>query len=251
MLTIVIPVYNELHHTKQTIETLMSCTYDFTLVIVDDGCTDGTAEWASGYLQPKMGDRLFYIKNPQNLGVNGSWNVGLKKAMDLPSDHICIANNDLVFTRNWDKPLIDALDSGGYSLVSPYSTEQSLPADWPQGKDRHTNPVHIDILGACFMFRKELIEEIGYFPPQMRHYFGDNWIMDFARQAGRKVGHVFDSYIHHCFCISSSKLDNNHWFKVDGDAYNELCRNNRKYDRDGKEVNTESNTYATDKIKIG
>lgn len=229
MLTIVIPLYNQLDVTKICLPSLCETTSDFILILVDDGCTDGTQEWVEENIRPLLGDKLIYIKNVENLGVNGAWNVGLKRAMELPGEHICIANNDLHFTKDWDKPLINALDNDGYSITSPYSTEMHVPGDWPAGKDRHTNPVHIEILGACFMFKKDLIDEIGYFPPQMRHYFGDNWIMDFAKKAGRKVGHIFESYIHHYFCVTSSKLDNNKWFKEDGAAYTALCHNPQKY----------------------
>lgn len=221
-LILVMPVFNQLHVTKITCESLLQCTEDFVLIVVDDGCTDGTKDYILS-LEGTLKDRLIYIANPENLGVNASWNVGLRKAMTLPHDHICIINNDLHFTQNWAKPLISALDNDGYSLVSPYSTEIVLPPDFPRGSTRHTNPVHIDILGACFMFKKSLIDQIGLFPEQMRHYFGDNWIMDICKKSGLKVGHIYNSYLHHYFCVTSNKLDNNYWFKHDGDAYNEYC----------------------------
>jgi glycosyltransferase involved in cell wall biosynthesis len=235
MLTIIIPVYNQLEHTKITCKSLIESTKDFDLVMVDDGSTDGHTTYFQE-LSEKLGTRFHPIHCTENQGVNEAWNTGLRYAMrNLKNNYICIANNDLHFTFDWDVNLIKALDSG-YALVSPMSTEQSLPPDFPRGSTRHENPVHIEILGACFMFKKDLIDEIGYFPRQMRHYFGDNWIADFSKKKGHKIGHIQDSYIHHYFCITSSKLDNNHWFKVDGAAYDELCANPKKYGYDAKEV---------------
>lgn len=231
-LAVVIPCFNKVLYTYRTIESLIACTHsDLHIIVVDDGCTDDTFTYAI-----ELGQRMniagqpqkfFYHKNAQNIGVNASWNAGLRIAMAMRAEFICIANNDLMFTDRWDVPLISAIEKDGYYLVSPYSTEMALPADFPLGLSRHTNPVsdQMAILGACFMFQPKLIDIIGYFPEEMRHYFGDNWIQDQTRIRNLKTGHIYESYIHHMYCITSSQLDNNHWFKVDGENYNQYCKN--------------------------
>ncbi len=223
-LAVVIPCYKHDAMTFDTIMNLVECTESELLIILVDDNDNYDMVYTVDKLQRLLGHRFFYIKNNKNIGVNASWNVGLRTAMASEYPYICIANNDLVFTKGWDKPLINALNSG-FSLISPYSTEQVLPKDFPQGRGRHTNPVGLDILGACFMFKPELIREIGYFPEQMVHYFGDNWIADQCKLRGLKIGHVYESYIHHLFCMTSSKLDNNYWFKKDGEAYGTYCAN--------------------------
>ena len=184
------------------------------LILVNDGSTDSTRDFVTE-LGERLGDHFIYRENITNIGVNGSWNVGLETAMNTEIPYICIANNDLLFTDGWDIPLIDALDNG-FSLVSPYSTEQAIPADWPVGATRHTNPVGLPILGACFMFNRYLIQEqIGYVPKDMTHYFGDNWFCVKCKKLGLKYGHIRESYIHHFFCQTSAELDNNKWFPLD------------------------------------
>lgn len=225
-LAVIIPCYNKVYWTQKTVESLIKCTHsDLHLIIVDDNSTDDTFNYCLE-LGQRLGDRFRYHKNEKNIGVNAAWNTGLRIAMAMEVPYICIANNDLMFTDGWDLPLINALDAD-YHLVSPYSTEQLLPVDFPAGKDRHTNPVStaMMILGACFMFKRELIHTIGYFPEQMVHYFGDNWIQDMTRVRALKTGHIYDSYIHHFFCQTSKDLDNNHWFAADGQQYTEFCRN--------------------------
>ena len=229
-LAVVIPCYNKVFYTQKTIESLIACTHsDLTIILVDDFSSDDTPAYClelGGRMN--QGETHFYVnRNTSNIGVNASWNTGLATAMAAEFPYICIANNDLLFTDGWDIPLLDAIDNEAYWLVSPYSTEQSLPTDWPQGSGRHTNPVSsaMNILGACFLFKADLIRKIGYFPAEMVHYFGDNWIQDMTRVYDFKTGHVQASYIHHFFCQTSKDLDNNYWFKKDGDAYNEYCRN--------------------------
>lgn len=224
-IAVVIPCYKHDQMTYDTVKSLVDCTQsELTLVLVDDNVEGYDFSYTLNKISELLGNRLLYVKNSKNIGVNASWNAGMRTAMATEIPYICVANNDLIFTKGWDLPLINALDSG-YSLVSPYSTEQALPNDFPKGGGRHTNPVGIEILGACFAFKRDLIHTIGYVPDSIIHYFGDNYFADQCKLRGLKIGHIFESYIHHLFCITSSKLDNSYWFKHDGDNYNFFCKN--------------------------
>lgn len=218
-ITVIIPCYNNLELTKKTLVSLNDSTVsNVNIVIVDDHSTDGTEAYFKAH---SYANNLFYIRNNENKGVNASWNIGLKKALELDAPYICISNNDILYTQDWDVALINALNNG-YSVVSPYSTEQAIPSDWPEGKGRHVNPVNLPILGCCFMFKKELIDTIGFFPEQMVHYYGDNWIIDICKKHLLKVGHIFDSYIHHLYCKTTSSLPGTIFHK-DTVAYKKYC----------------------------
>lgn len=223
-IAVVIPCYKHEQMTYDTIKSLVECTEsELTLVLVDDN-DNHNWEYTINKISELLGDKLIYVKNGKNIGVNASWNAGIRTAMATEIPYICVANNDLIFTKGWDTPLINALENG-LSIVSPYSTEQVLPKDFPAGSGRHTNPVGIKILGACFAFKRDLIHTIGYVPEEMTHYFGDNWFADQCKVRGLQVGHVYESYIHHLFCITSSTLNNNFWFGKDGTAYNQYWKN--------------------------
>lgn len=198
-LTVVIPVYNHLTDTLLTLDTLAATTM-CDVIVVDDGSTDGTRH----ALDAKY---LTYIANEENLGVNASWNVGIRAAIESGATYICVANNDLAFSPGWWRPLKRALD-GGAAVVSPYSTIGHLPSDWPAGGDRRTNPCSsvMDLLGSCFAFRASLIERIGYFPEDMRHYYGDNWLQDSCKRHGLIATHVRDSYVHHFGMHTTAEL---------------------------------------------
>ena len=197
MLTVVIPVYNHIDDTIVTLDTLEATTR-CSVIIVDDGSTDGTRE--------ALENRdVTYIANETNLGVNASWNVGIRAAIAAGADYICVANNDLAFAPGWWRPLREALDDG-YAVVSPYSTEGQLPEDWPAGSRRHENPHRLDILGSCFAFKPSLITEIGYVPEVMRHYYGDNWICDTCARKRLKVRHIREGYVHHFYMQTTSTV---------------------------------------------
>lgn len=224
-LAVIIPCYNKVYWTQKTINSLIDCTRgDLYIILVNDASSDDTVSYMlelNDVLNVgKETNHLYYIQNAQNLGVNTSWNKGLKTAMALEIEHICIANNDLLFTDGWDILLMDALDNDGYALCSPMSTEQKLPEDFPRGKSRHVNPVGgMGILGACFMFRRNLINLIGYFPEIPKIYYGDNWILDSVKCRDLKYGHIQDSYIHHFFCQTTSGLNNGEIFQRETNEY--------------------------------
>lgn len=219
-LAIVIPCYNNYKLTQDTIKSLSTTTKsNYVVILVDDNSSDSTSKFSE-----QADSNLVYLKNTTNLGVNKSWNVGLSKALVLGSKYICIANNDLLFTDGWDIPLIEALNNG-YDVVSPYSTERVLPTDFPNGSTRHVNPNPLNILGCCFMFTSGFIDKCGFFPEDMLHYYGDNWVCDISKKNGLKVGHIKDSYIHHLYCKTTSKLSSDIFF-ADQKAYKQYCTTN-------------------------
>lgn len=75
--SVCIPAYNGAEFIGEAIRSVLGQSYgDFELVIVDDGSTDGTAEVARGFGDP----RLRLIVNPNNLGQRENWNKALDEA---------------------------------------------------------------------------------------------------------------------------------------------------------------------------
>jgi len=69
-LTVIIPVYNGMPFLKETVQSILNQTYkDFHLLIVDDGSTDGSAE----YLKTLTDSRI-EIRSQSNLGLCTSLN---------------------------------------------------------------------------------------------------------------------------------------------------------------------------------
>lgn len=73
--TIVIPVYNGEDMLAAAIESALAQTYDhFEVLVVDDGSTDGSADVARRYNDPRL--RLF---QQQNGGLNAARNAGIRE----------------------------------------------------------------------------------------------------------------------------------------------------------------------------
>lgn len=77
IVSICIPVYNGAPYLTSTVESVMSQTFqDFEVVILDNCSTDGTAEVAARFSDP----RVRILRHQQNIGVVANWNRALLEA---------------------------------------------------------------------------------------------------------------------------------------------------------------------------
>jgi glycosyltransferase involved in cell wall biosynthesis len=75
-LAVLMPTYNCAKYLQESIDSILNQTYtDFDLYIYDDCSTDHSSEIIKTYTD----DRIFYIKNSENLGIARTLNLGLEK----------------------------------------------------------------------------------------------------------------------------------------------------------------------------
>lgn len=88
LVTVLMPVYNAQEYVGEAIQSVLCQTFqDFELLIVDDGCTDGSGEIIQTFNDP----RIRIITNEQNVGLIASLNRGLK---EINTSYIARADAD-------------------------------------------------------------------------------------------------------------------------------------------------------------
>lgn len=174
--SIIIPVYNQLHYTLACLNSLQLTTEDqqIEVIVVDDCSSDETAT-----VLPQI-EGLIYHRNPENLGFVGSCNAGAGLAK---GEFVFFLNNDTTLQENWLTPLLkhfkDFPLTGlvGSKLVYPDGRLQesggivfSDASGWNAGRfEQADNPGwdyarQVDYCsGAAILLPRALFEELGRF----------------------------------------------------------------------------------------
>jgi glycosyltransferase involved in cell wall biosynthesis len=74
--SVVIPAYNSIAYLPETVESVLKQTFtDFEVLIIDDGSSDQTVEWASQITDPRV-----KLMKQKNQGSSGARNTGIAHA---------------------------------------------------------------------------------------------------------------------------------------------------------------------------
>jgi GT2 family glycosyltransferase len=200
MLYIIVPVFNRLDKTIQLISSLNKQIYkEFTLIIVNDGSTDGTNEYLLKY-HPNV----IVIEGNGSLFWGGAINKGLEyvKQKSNNDDLIAFANNDVSFDQSSIVKLIYQIRVTKdlalfHSLIISQNglcfTSGSKILSWPFFWTKHPfrglkpeavaneTPAKINLATARFiMFKKEVLNIVSEInTKEFIHYLGD---CDFSLQ---------------------------------------------------------------------
>ncbi|MEE9542778.1 MAG: glycosyltransferase [Thermodesulfobacteriota bacterium] len=137
---VVLPVHNRIETTRKFIECLKAQTYESChLVLVDDGSSDGTAEYVKGRV-----DNLTILQGNGNLWWAGALTKAYKHLVTIDArddDIVWICNDDVHIAPDYFEKVVKdpGLDSGslvispGHSIDSDF-IERGFRIDWSAPK---------------------------------------------------------------------------------------------------------------------
>jgi len=192
--SVVLPTYNGLRHLGATVDSVLAQDFqDFELVVVDDVCTDGTADFVrtqyAGHLQLRLvvranggisvarntalelarGRYIAFLDHddiwhPQKLGVQVRW------LQELPADVGCVFGE----FRHWD-------GQGEAAFPAPLAWPP-VPVPALSGWIYHQLLLTNWVLFSTALFRREVFAAVGNFDPDLPP--ADDW--DMALRASRR-----------------------------------------------------------------
>ncbi|MDO7906995.1 glycosyltransferase family 2 protein [Paenibacillus sp. JX-17] len=225
--SIIIPTFNKLELLKACVDSIEAYTIPpYEIIVVDNGSTDGTRDYL---LRRSVSMR--YCILPENKGFAGGVNHGLMMAK---GSRIVVLNNDTIVTPNWLDHMLSCLDSdASIGLVGPVtnyiSGEQQIDVPYQPdqigemlafaqhnnkpdpGRWRETNR----LVGFCFLFRREALEQVGYFDEGFRigNYEDEDWILR-MKLTGQRLMIAGDAFIHHAGSASMKTLRHDDFHRI-------------------------------------
>ncbi|MDF2567250.1 MAG: hypothetical protein K0R90_706 [Oscillospiraceae bacterium] len=208
LVSIVVLAYNNLDYTSQCIESIYRYTshIDFELITVNNGSTDGTAEYLNSLSHSKK------ISFPKNIGVCKAINHGFRIAEGKYTMNV---SNDIVVTKNWLDNLLIAMEtdpkigmivpicnaSCNYQQINPPGKSMEEIQAFAE-KYNVSNPnrweERLKLSTYAGIYRTKIQKALGGFDEDFNPgCYDDDAICFSIRRMGYKVILAKDTFVHH------------------------------------------------------
>jgi hypothetical protein len=168
--SVLLPTHNRADIVGLAIQSVLDQTEpDFELLIVADGCTDGTVALVSAVADPRI--RLFDLPKAPHFGY-ANRNIALREAR---GEYIAFAAHDDLLFPDHLRLLVDRLDATGrewiYSrplwvstdgAIIPFATNLTIADELD-----YFLSVANTIPASCVLFRRACLDRYGYWPEQV------------------------------------------------------------------------------------
>lgn len=214
-LYIIIPAHNRLKYTRDCLRCLTKQTYrDFTVVVVDDGSTDGTSQMIRSEF-----DGVIIIKGTGDLWWTGATNEGIRYALNYAQDDdaVVLMNDDLLFPDDCLERLVNAAVKHPKALIGCVEADADCPdlidnggnlTNWWTGHTRILNrgaPLrsfqegHYEEVstfhGRGLLIRCEVFRTIGLYDEQHFRQAGDLELTVRANRQGYQLLMSYDAVV--------------------------------------------------------
>jgi glycosyltransferase involved in cell wall biosynthesis len=169
----------------------------YTLIVVDNGSTDGTQDWLTAFKEKSPITCHLHL-NAANEGIAAGRNQGLLLADKLTpdSEFLCTIDNDIELSDNWLTECTDIISDNHKIAVGINFETTSFPMVTRNGKTFQLKPIG-NLGTACSVFHKELHEAIGFFTTDYGLYGEEDADFYFrARMKGWEMGYLKNKGVH-------------------------------------------------------
>lgn len=224
--SVVIPNYNGEKYIKKCLDSLLNQSLEpDEIIIVDNKSTDGSLE----LINSEFRDNVYIISLEKNTGFSVAVNEGIRASN---SEFVALLNNDTELDKDWLKELYAVIqkDSSIFSccskmirydnrnIIDDAGDEYSILGwSFKRGDGRtidkynKTEEVFSSCAGAA-IYRKSIINKIGYFDEKFFAYLEDMDISYRARSFGYKNYYAHKAKVYHIGSATSGGRHNS--FKV-------------------------------------
>jgi GT2 family glycosyltransferase len=202
--TVVLAVYNQLGLTRACLESLRPTTVAFELCVIDNGSTDGTAEYFAAFPPPYP---LRYQRNAENVGLIRALNQGARLAR---GEFLCFLHNDteMLEPDGLDRLRAAVVHGDRVGLAGLYGARRIRRDGRYAGRsivhglagrgNLRAPVVEVAVVdGVCLFLRRTLLDAVGGFDEHYGFFHGYDRELSFAvREAGWRCVVVDAPFIH-------------------------------------------------------
>jgi len=191
MITVIIPTYNQITYTDQLLNDILQNEILPKKIILIDDCSN---EDVRNLVKKYKNLPIEYIRHSSNMGVNYSWNEGIRKTT---TPIVSVLNNDIVINKFFFKKIIESYDNNAsWGIICPRTL--SRPKNIKQSVDE---PVVLQNMGKregwAWSARMSFIKKIDPIPSFLRTYCGDDYVFFCARSLGYPCLKMMNNDIYH------------------------------------------------------
>jgi GT2 family glycosyltransferase len=211
--SIIVPCFNQLAYTRLCIAALAKHTRGpWELVAVDNGSTDGTAEYLAG-VRDVAPFPVTIVSNARNLGFPAACNQGLAQAR---GSYLVLLNNDAVVTAGWLDQLTALADSEpSIGMTGPVSNYAPPPQLLSEATYSNLDQMHqfaarwrrerrgkwlkaSKLSGFCLLIKRAVLDKVGMLDERFGlGLFDDDDLSLRVRHAGFALAVALDLFVHH------------------------------------------------------
>ena len=203
---------------EECLDTVLSQSIrDFESIVVDNGSTDGSAEW----LKERWGEEIAVVALPSNLGFAGGNNAGIRIAC---GKYVVLLNNDTAVDPGWLAALAEAArrhpDAGMFTpkILNYYRRDEIDNTGlviYPDGLARGRHRLEKDDgrfdeegealvpSGCAGVYRKEMLDGIGLLDDTFFAYGEDVDLGLRARWAGWTCWYIPRAVVYHKYSATT------------------------------------------------
>ena len=180
-------------------ENTRSKVYNHTLIIADDGSTDGTLSWITEELY--LDDARIIVLQNDGRGIARQSNSIIDKItnLDVKPDLIFMCNDDINFIKKgWDERYYDSTKKSGFGHLVYFNPEWKNPSHSLNSNDYsflHSSCSAIDVMGCFYTLTLEIIKKIGFFDENsfpIRGHSHIDYTMRICNMGGNVSKNIYD-----------------------------------------------------------
>lgn len=168
-ISVIIPTYNRKQTLSRTIQSVLNQSFQpLEIILVDDGSTDGTADWIRTHF-PSMN-----VLQQINQGVSSSRNHGIEKSK---CDWIALLDSDDEWKPNKMERQVESLEKNPDVLfchTNEIWIRNGVRVNQGKKHQKYGGMIFEKCLDMCrispssSLFRKSLLNDVGYFDENLR-----------------------------------------------------------------------------------